>query len=203
MNIGNNIRRYRLQQGMTQQDVATICGLTKGMISKIESNKVTPALATLTKIANAIGVDIVALMSEKQRRTVAFTPAVAEEGMFIETDLGYRMCGLARKYFNKQMQPILIVAKKNEVIRHLVSHDDEEMIYMLSGIMIFQADDRLYTLKSGDSLYFDGTREHGIYEVVEDAMYLDVFMGYQSDVNGLKSVRRSPTVVELASHHKL
>ena len=196
MNIGGNVRRYRLQQMMTQQDVAEICGLTKGMISKIESGKTTPALATLTKIANAIQVDIVALMSEKITRTVAFTPAANDDSDFVETDLGYRMCGLARKYFNKQMQPVLIVAKKNEVVRHTVSHDDEELIYMLSGIMIFQADDRLYTLKSGDSLYFDGTREHGIYEIVEDATYLDIFMGTRDDPREAKIINRPPAVIE-------
>lgn len=186
MNIGSNIRRFRLQQMMTQQDVADICGLTKGMISKIESGKVTPALATLAKIANAVDVDIVALMSEKKTRTVAFTAAVNDESAFVETDLGYHMCGLARKYFNKQMQPMLIVAKKNEVIRHTVSHDNEELIYMLSGIMVFQADERLYTLKSGDSLYFDGTREHGIYEIIENATYLDIFIGNRHDPKGTK-----------------
>lgn len=180
MRIGNNIRRYRLQQGMTQQDVGNLCGLTKGMISKIESGKVTPALATLTRIAAAIGVDIVALMSEKDRRTTAFT-AMPDESDFVETDLGYRMCGLARKYLGKQLQPVLIVARKEDVRRHLVSHDHEEFIYVLSGCMVFQADGRLYTLNTGDSLYFDGTREHGIYEVLQDATYLDIFLGQQHE----------------------
>lgn len=196
MNIGNNIRRYRLQQGMTQQDVASICGLTKGMISKIESGKVTPALATLTKIANAIGVDIIALMAEKKQRTAAFT-AMPEEEAFVETDLGYRMCGLARKYFGKQLQPVLIVAQKDRVQRHLVSHDDEEFIYVLSGTMVFQADGRLYTLNTGDSLYFDGTREHGIYEIIEDTTYLDIFMGQQHEARATSGVNRAPALLNL------
>lgn len=197
MNIGSNIRRFRLQQGMTQQDVADFCGLTKGMISKIESGKVTPALATLTKIAGAVGVDIVALMSEKQQRSAAFTPAVTDADMFVGTDLGYKMCGLARKYFQKQMQPILITAKRGEVVRHLVTHDDEEFIYMLGGALIFQVDERLYTLKTGDNLYFDGTRQHGIYEVVEDAVYLDIFMGAQHDARATAGIHRPPLLVEL------
>lgn len=197
MNIGNNIRRFRLQQGMTQQDVANICGLTKGMISKIESGKVTPALATLTKIAGAVGVDIVALMSEKHQRAAAFTPAVTDTDMYVATDLGYRMCGLARKYFQKQMQPIQITARKDEVIRHLVSHDEEEFIYVLSGILIFQVDERLYTLKPGDSLYFDGTRQHGIHEVIEDASYLDIFMGSQRDARATSGITRPRAVMEL------
>lgn len=197
MNIGHNIRRYRLQQGMTQQDVANICSLTKGMISKIESGKVMPALATLTKIANAVGVDIVALMSEKQQRASAFTPAVTDESAFVETDLGYKMCALARKYFQKQMQPILIMVKKDEVVRHAVSHDDEEFIYLLSGSLVFQVDERLYTLKPGDSLYFDGTRNHGIYEVLENAMYLDIFMGGQRDARATGGIGRPPALVTL------
>jgi transcriptional regulator with XRE-family HTH domain len=202
MNIGSNIRRFRLQQGMTQQDVANICNLTKGMISKIESGKVTPALATLTKIANAVGVDIVALMSEKHQRAAAFTPAVTDADMYVATDLGYKMCGLARKYFQKQMQPILIMAKKGEVVRHLVSHDDEEFIYVLTGTLIFQVDERLYTLKAGDNLYFDGTRQHGIYEVVEDTLYLDIFMGAQRDARATGGLNRSPSLVKLEQQER-
>ena len=202
MDIGGNIKRFRLQQAMTQQDVAVICGLTKGMISKIESGKVTPALATLTKIADAVGVDIIALMSEKQQRTAAFTPAAQGEDGFVLTDLGYRIFGLARKYFNKQMQPVLIVAKKESTLRHLVSHDDEELIYMLSGIMIFMADERLYTLKSGDSLYFDGSYEHGIYEVVEDATYLDVFIGSRYEGKASHGLRYASGIAELENRHK-
>lgn len=190
MSIGANIRRYRLQQGMTQQDVATMCGLTKSMISKIESEKVMPALATLAKIALAVGVDITALMSEKQRRTAAFNESPAPDH-YVQTDLGYQMCGLARKYFNKQMQPILVVAKKNEVIRHLVNHEDEEFIFMLSGAMVFQVNDKLYTLNAGDSLYFDGTCNHGIYEVMEDAQYLDIFMGQKIEARATGGTERA------------
>ncbi|MEG2703042.1 MAG: helix-turn-helix transcriptional regulator, partial [Clostridia bacterium] len=58
LNIGKNIRAIRLKLSMTQQQLADECGLSKGMISKVENGVVVPAVATLTKIAQVMHVKV-------------------------------------------------------------------------------------------------------------------------------------------------
>jgi transcriptional regulator with XRE-family HTH domain len=49
-------------QQMTLQDVADICGFMKSLLSKIESGKTVPPVATLVKIARALNTTISTLV---------------------------------------------------------------------------------------------------------------------------------------------
>ncbi len=62
-----NIRKYRIQRGYTQQQLADIADLSHGFIRAIESPKVreTFSLDTLERIAIALEIDIKQLFDEK------------------------------------------------------------------------------------------------------------------------------------------
>lgn len=57
MNIGAKIKEIRTKKGMTQKQVADLCGMADSAIRKYESGKQTPKLDTLQKIANALDCD--------------------------------------------------------------------------------------------------------------------------------------------------
>lgn len=54
--IGENIKRYRLQRGMTQADLAKRIGKTHSTVSMYESGEILPRMGTLEKIASVFGV---------------------------------------------------------------------------------------------------------------------------------------------------
>lgn len=56
MTIGERIRQTRKAQGMTQKQVAELCGMADSAIRKYESGSQKPKLETLCKIANALNV---------------------------------------------------------------------------------------------------------------------------------------------------
>lgn len=56
MTIGENIRRVRLEKGLTQKQVAQACGTADAYIRAYELGKYNPKPATVAKIANAMGV---------------------------------------------------------------------------------------------------------------------------------------------------
>lgn len=56
MTIGENIRRIRLEKGLTQKQVAQACGTADAYIRAYELGKYNPKPATVAKIANAMGV---------------------------------------------------------------------------------------------------------------------------------------------------
>ncbi len=74
------------------------------------------------------------------------------------------------------MQPLLFVARKGEVKEHHVSHEGEEFLYVLEGEMRFQVGAVEYLLRSGDSLYFDATEEHGVMPISDEVRYIDIFV---------------------------
>lgn len=55
---GENIRELRKEQSLTLVDLARKAGIAKGTLSEIENNKTNPSLATLDKIANALGLPV-------------------------------------------------------------------------------------------------------------------------------------------------
>lgn len=54
--IGRNIRKYRQQKKLRQEDLAEACGLSLNYIGMIERGEKIPALETFITILNALGV---------------------------------------------------------------------------------------------------------------------------------------------------
>ena len=56
MNIGETIRNYRLQKGMSQGDIEKRTGLLRCYLSRVENGHTIPSLDTLAKIASAMDI---------------------------------------------------------------------------------------------------------------------------------------------------
>ena len=54
--LGQNMKRIRTKKNMSQGDIARALGVDRGYISNIESGKKNLTLATIQKLANALGV---------------------------------------------------------------------------------------------------------------------------------------------------
>ena len=55
MNIGEKLRRLRLQRNLTQEEMADRCELSKGFISQVERDQASPSIATLTDMLECLG----------------------------------------------------------------------------------------------------------------------------------------------------
>ena len=55
MELGTKIKDMRLQHGLTQEELADRCELTKGYISQLENDLTSPSIATLEDILSALG----------------------------------------------------------------------------------------------------------------------------------------------------
>ena len=58
MNIGETIRSYRLQKGMSQGDIEKRTGLLRCYLSRVENGHTIPSLDTLAKIASAMDIPL-------------------------------------------------------------------------------------------------------------------------------------------------
>ncbi|MGY3214357.1 helix-turn-helix domain-containing protein [Mucilaginibacter sp. HD30] len=175
-NIGDRIRILRVTQKRTLQELADNCGMSKSMISKIENNKTMPSVATLVKIAQSLGTTISNLMEKDGWAKAIVTTRAEAESKLMFTEKGYSIFPYASEYHEKKMQPFLFVAKKGEVKSHQLSHDGEEFIFVIDGEMKMKVGDAEYTLRKGDSLYFNTIQKHGIVPISDVVTYLDIFV---------------------------
>lgn len=161
-------------QGQTQQAIANKADITKSLLSKIENGKSMPPIATLSRIAKALGVDIASLLSETHGNGPIYIPA-DETTKAISTDKGYDFFSFANQRSDKLMQLYLFTARKDKIKKQALSHSGEEFIYILEGCMHYRVGNMQYTLKPGDSLYFDAEEDHDFAPITNEVKYLAAF----------------------------
>lgn len=54
--LGNNLKKIRLEKGMTQGDICRAAGMDRGYISRVESGQKNPTISNLEKIAKALNI---------------------------------------------------------------------------------------------------------------------------------------------------
>jgi transcriptional regulator with XRE-family HTH domain len=64
MNIGETIRNFRLQKGMSQGDIEKRTGLLRCYLSRVENGHTVPSLDTLSKIAGAMELPLARFFEE-------------------------------------------------------------------------------------------------------------------------------------------
>jgi transcriptional regulator with XRE-family HTH domain len=79
MNIGETIRNFRLQKGMSQGDIEKRTGLLRCYLSRVENGHTIPSLDTLAKIATAMEVALGQFFADNSSDAKAPTTQMSEE----------------------------------------------------------------------------------------------------------------------------
>lgn len=174
MELGKRIKKIRMQQGRTLQEIADKCGFSKSLLSKIEGDKTSPPVATLTKIAGALGGSVSSLLETPKESGTIFIPA-DHSSELTSTSVGYSFFSFAGERLEKKILPFLFVAEKGKIKDEPLCHCGEEFVYVLEGKMKYQVGKIQYTLGPGDSLYFDALEEHHFQPISTTVKYLGVF----------------------------
>lgn len=160
--LAQRVRALRAARGMTLDRLATATGLTKSYLSKIENAHKLPPIATLSRIAQALGTGIASFFGGVDARAGASLVRKAERLPVVRggTAFGYDYESLAHKRLAKCMEPFVFTFP-SRIDRHVFfEHEGEEFVFILSGKVVFQIGDERLTLNEGDSLYFDATIPH-------------------------------------------
>ncbi len=54
--LGSNLKRIRMEKGISQGDIGRELKVSRGFISTIENGKTNPTLSTISKLAKVLGV---------------------------------------------------------------------------------------------------------------------------------------------------
>jgi transcriptional regulator with XRE-family HTH domain len=164
--IGREVRAFRNKLGITVSDLAAATGLSLGMLSKIENGVTSPSLTTLQALSRALGVPVTAFFRRfEERRDAVFVRA--GEGLSIErrgTRAGhqYHLLGHSGGQTGRVIvEPYMITLTEQSDVFPLFQHSGLEFLYMLEGEVVYRHADKLYTMRPGDSLFFDADAPHG------------------------------------------
>ena len=158
MKIGNKIRRLRLQRGLTQEELADRCELSKSFISLLERDLTSPSLDTLSDLLETLGSDLPTFFRKQDEKLV-----FGAEDIFVKEDPD-GMKGMIRWLIpsaqKNQMEPILVeMAPGGETAEH-DPHEGEEFGYVLAGTIKIVLGDRTERVRKDESFYFRPNAPH-------------------------------------------
>ena len=159
LEIGNKIRRLRLQRGLTQEELADRCELSKSFISLLERDLTSPSLDTLSDILESLGTDLPTFFRNSGSEKMVFT----NEDIFVKEDPeGIRgvIKWLVPSAQKNQMEPILVELGPGGETVEDDPHEGEEFGYVLAGSVRIMLGDRTEKVKKDESFYFRPTAPH-------------------------------------------
>lgn len=148
------------------EDLAEGAGLTVEQVKRIVEDERIPSLASIIKIARALGVrpgtflddsdemgPVINRAKEKQH-PVTFTSHLTDNHSHMDfTSLAARKAG-------RNMEPFLINIEPIKGDKSFSSHEGEEFLYVLEGTVVVHYGKEKYELSEGDSIYYDSIVDH-------------------------------------------
>lgn len=174
--IGEKIKSIRESRNLTIREVAERAGLNIEQVERIENNKDFPSLAPLIKIARVLGVRLGTFLDDQDElgpvitrkkdnsedNIIRFTNTSGQEGTQNKKNMEYY--ALSQDKSGRHMEPFLInVYPTKDVDFILSTHEGEEFIYVLEGIIEINYGKNTYILEEGDSIYYDSIIAHHVH----------------------------------------
>lgn len=163
--VGYAIRELRLRDGLTIAQVSEQAGISRGMLSKIETGSTMAGMDTLARIARALGVSMSVLFSKYDASATTAQHVKRGQGMEVVrrgTKSGHTYHLLAYDQGPvKLFEPFLITIEDDSQRYPTFQHPGTEFIYMLEGAIEYRCGQQTYLLEPGDSLSFQGEVPHG------------------------------------------
>ena len=158
--LGMTIRRLRESRQLSLKEVAVRSGLTQSFLSQVERNLTSPSVASLRKVAQALGVPLAAF----------FQGPTTPEDHVVRRSERRQLVHPRRQWRDYLLTPNL--TGKLQVILSVIepgcgsgdepyAHDsDEECVVILRGRLEFWVGSDWYLLEEGDSIVFESRIPH-------------------------------------------
>ena len=163
--VGMAVRRLRTAHGLTLGEVSGRSGVSRAMLSRLETGDVMPSLETLAALTGALGVSLSQLLQGFGGETSSAQLVRRNEGLEVVrrgTKRGHTYHLLAAdRGPRKVFEPFLVTLNDKSEVFPGFEHPGIEFIYVLEGSLTYRYGDENYALKPGDALTFAGHVPHG------------------------------------------
>jgi transcriptional regulator with XRE-family HTH domain len=159
--LGGKLAQARAERGWSLQQLADRSGLSPAAIHKIEKSGMTPTIASLMKIAAALGKSVSYFIDESEPLRPVTHIRAGERALLYTSKQGLTLENISGRY-----GPFFVAGAEAYVEPRADSgpvpmeHPGEELVVLLQGSMRFVVGGESYVLAKGDSLHFRTTLPH-------------------------------------------
>ena len=160
--MGERIKALREIEELTQETMAEKCEVKLADYISYEKGEKDFSFSFLYNAANALGVDVVDLMSGDSPKLSTCCMVKKGGGFDVHRRANYEYKHLAFTFRHKMAEPFMVtVEPKNNTVPVLHAHEGQEFNYVLSGRLVLVFADRQIELDAGDCVYFNPSLPHG------------------------------------------
>ncbi|MBU1020655.1 MAG: XRE family transcriptional regulator [Firmicutes bacterium] len=156
--IGVKIKQLRLENSLTQEELANRCELTKGFISQIENNLTSPSISTLTDILEVLGSSLGEFFNDSEEEAYVFTSEDFYEKF--DEELQNKIKWIVPNAQKYEMEPIILELEPGGKSHEDDAHSGEEFGYVLKGSIILILGKKRYVVNEGNSFYYIANKFH-------------------------------------------
>ena len=180
--VGQNINRLRKEKQLTLDQLAAVCGVSKSMLSQIERNETNPTLATVWRLAEALGEsidDLIRGQEEHHSLTIVRGSSIPvlndDAGHYSLTVLGPASLVNDMEWYELNMKPGGKLSSAPHNAR------TTEHLTVLRGELVVTAGDETETVEKGETARYAADKPHEIRNDSKDEAraLLVVLMGKQ------------------------
>jgi transcriptional regulator with XRE-family HTH domain len=152
--IGAKVAHARKERGWSLAQLAQRAGVSPAAVHKVEKSGMTPTIASLMKIASALGKSVSYFVEEPSTPDVSVVRAEQRAQVYTSKQ------GLDLRNVSGRYGPFLIAGAEALVEPHAdsgptpMNHPGEELVIVHEGSMTFTVDGQSYELAEGDSIHF-------------------------------------------------
>ena len=160
MEIGSKLKRLRIKNNLTQEELADRCELSKGFISQIERDLASPSISTLSDLLQCLGTDLKDFFNDARDTDVVFT----KEDVFVKENKedGNVIEWIVPNSQKNDMEPIIITLLPGGSSYVDDPHEGEEFGYVLSGRVVLHLGNDKFKVKKSESFYYKTNQVHYI-----------------------------------------
>ncbi len=159
MKIGEKLRKLRMSNSLTQEELASRADLTKGFISQLENDATSPSISTLKDILDVLGVSISEFFAESPDLKVVFG---VDSWVIAGDEQGLKVELLVPGAQNRTMDPALVTLQPGEGMAEQPFHEGEEFGFVLTGRVELMLDDKVHIVRRDECFYFPSDRRHRV-----------------------------------------
>jgi len=159
--IGPKLKQVRSLRGLTMRELAQEAGCSESLLSKIENGKASPSVATLHRLASALGTNIGAILpGGDEAERIASLPQ--DRPSFTTQDGGIRIERLVSTHGIHLLSGYIHWIKPGSGYEgEVVQHQGEELGLVLEGEIELTVDSIAYRVQAGGSFHFRSELPHG------------------------------------------
>ena len=156
--IGKIIRKIRLEQNLSLEELAKKTGVSRLTLTKIEHGDANPSINIIWKICNSLSVQFTELFNVNERIMLS----KASEGKCIEAeDKSFRIDFMFREDSKSPTEFFRIYLSENKTIlteKH--NKGSVEIATVMKGRVLIKVEDEEFILDEFDSVKFNADRNH-------------------------------------------